>query len=189
MEEPQQLGINVDWVNYGAVSPVRDQGQCVASYAFAAVGAIEGISVIFFKNQVVYSVQEVIDCTFTYGNNGCQNGNMVNVYNWAANKGILQSTYPHRHQHLERLPLQGIRPELRHLIRSVQAKGLGQCHHWLHRTGQCYHRKTSLSRSRWTELPKLQDRNLLQLRYQSLLGCVVGGSHRSVLEAEELLGN
>ena len=30
----------VDWVKYGAVSPVKDQGSCTASYAFSAVAAL-----------------------------------------------------------------------------------------------------------------------------------------------------
>jgi len=30
----------VDWISYGAVSPVKNQGSCTASYAFSAVGAI-----------------------------------------------------------------------------------------------------------------------------------------------------
>lgn len=30
----------VDWVSYGAVSPVKYQGSCTATYAFSAVGAI-----------------------------------------------------------------------------------------------------------------------------------------------------
>lgn len=31
---------DVDWDSKGAVSPVRDQGGCSASYAFSAVAAI-----------------------------------------------------------------------------------------------------------------------------------------------------
>jgi C1A family cysteine protease len=44
-------GPTVDWVTYGAVSPVKNQGSCQATYAFSAVGALEGISVIFYKSQ------------------------------------------------------------------------------------------------------------------------------------------
>ena len=44
-------GPTIDWVSFGAVSPVKNQGSCTASYAFSAVGAIEGVSVIFFRNK------------------------------------------------------------------------------------------------------------------------------------------
>lgn len=46
-----KVSLNVDWVSYGAVSPVKNQGSCLASYAFSAVGGIEGISAIYFKQQ------------------------------------------------------------------------------------------------------------------------------------------
>jgi C1A family cysteine protease len=49
--------LNVDWVSYGAVSPVKDEGTCLANYGFSAIGAIEGLSVITYKNQQEYSVQ------------------------------------------------------------------------------------------------------------------------------------
>jgi cathepsin L len=69
------------------VSPVKDQGSCLASYAFSAVGAIEGISVIFYKTQMEYSVQQVVDCSSSYGNQGCQGGNMISTFNYVAAKG------------------------------------------------------------------------------------------------------
>lgn len=81
------VGLNVDWVSYGAVSPVKNQGSCTASYAFSAIGGIEGISVIFYKQQQEYSVQQVIDCSSSYGNAGCATGNMFNSYNYIAAKG------------------------------------------------------------------------------------------------------
>jgi cathepsin L len=84
----KSVGADVNWVSFGAVSPVKDQGQCTASYAFSAVGGIEGISVIYYRNQVEYSVQQVVDCSAGYGNNGCVSGNMVASFNYIAAKGI-----------------------------------------------------------------------------------------------------
>ncbi len=82
------VGLNVDWVSYGAVSPVKDEGQCKANYAFSAIGGIEGISVIFYKNQQEYSAQEIVDCTAAYGNQGCNGGTMVSSFNFIKAKGI-----------------------------------------------------------------------------------------------------
>ena len=89
-------GPTVDWVTYGAVSPVKNQGSCTASYAFSAVGAVEGVSVIFFKNQVEYSAQQLVDCSQSYGNSGCVTGNMVNSFNFIRDRGISTSAaYPY----------------------------------------------------------------------------------------------
>ena len=81
------LKLNVDWVSYGAVSPVKDEGQCKANWAFSAVGAIEGISMIFYRQQTEYSAQQLLDCSSSYGNNGCINGNMINSFNFIMTRG------------------------------------------------------------------------------------------------------
>jgi C1A family cysteine protease len=80
--------LNIDWVSYGAVSPVKNQGSCGATYAFSAIGGIEGISVIYYKQQQEYSVQQLVDCSQSYGNQGCSTGNMVNSYQYIASKGM-----------------------------------------------------------------------------------------------------
>jgi hypothetical protein len=86
----------VDWISYGAVSPVKNQGSCTASYAFSAVGAIEGVSVIYFKNQQEYSVQQVVDCSSGFGNNGCYNGRMDNTFQYVKSVGInTWASYPY----------------------------------------------------------------------------------------------
>ena len=85
--ETSSLKLNVDWVSYGAVSPVKNEGQCKANYAFSAVGAIEGISVIVYKQQSEYSAQEIVDCSSSYGNNGCISGTMDNSFNFIFTRG------------------------------------------------------------------------------------------------------
>ena len=78
----------IDWVGYGAVSPVMNQGQCTATYAFSAIGAVEGVSVIFYQKQIQYSVQQMVDCTQSYGNSGCASGTMEACFNFIKDKGI-----------------------------------------------------------------------------------------------------
>lgn len=96
-EEQEVNGPTIDWVSYGAVSPVKNQGACGATYAFSAVGAVEGVSVIFYKTQQEYSVQQVIDCSQGYGNAGCNTGNMENSFNYIRNVGLnTEAAYPYR---------------------------------------------------------------------------------------------
>lgn len=80
--------LNVDWITYGAVSPVKDEGQCKANYAFATAGGIEGVSVIVYHQQTEYSTQEIVDCSQSFGNNGCIGGNMANSYSFIRARGI-----------------------------------------------------------------------------------------------------
>lgn len=91
------VSISVDWVAAGAVSPVKDQGSCISTYAFSAVGAIEGISVIFSKIKVEYSVQQIIDCSSSYGNHGCSTGTMYSSFNYVTAKGTPLSTQASTH--------------------------------------------------------------------------------------------
>ena len=89
--------LNVDWITYGAVSPVKDEGQCKANYAFATAGGIEGVSVIVYHQQTEYSTQEIVDCSQSFGNNGCIGGNMANSYSFIRARGInTEQAYPYR---------------------------------------------------------------------------------------------
>ena len=86
------VDLNVDWVTYGAVSPVKNEGACKANYAFSAIGAIEALSVIIYHQQTEYSAQEIVDCSSSFGNNGCVSGNMVNSFNFILTRGTFPLT-------------------------------------------------------------------------------------------------
>ncbi|KAF1740429.1 hypothetical protein MXB_4184, partial [Myxobolus squamalis] len=76
------ISLDKDWRQNGVVSPVRHQSTCTACYAFNTVGAIESYFAILSGNLKELSVQEIVDCSVSYGNNGCIGGNPENVYQY-----------------------------------------------------------------------------------------------------------
>ncbi|XP_044742976.1 digestive cysteine proteinase 1 [Chrysoperla carnea] len=81
---PDQL----DWRLFGAVTPVKDQSICGSCWSFGTVGAIEGA--YFLKNGgnlVRLSQQALIDCSWGYGNNGCDGGEDFRAYQWMLKHG------------------------------------------------------------------------------------------------------
>jgi|JI6StandDraft_1071083.scaffolds.fasta_scaffold48353_1 hypothetical protein len=97
VEAPRQsvTGPTIDWEVAGMVTRVRNQGSCVASYAFSAVGAVESLSAIFYRSPQEFSAQQVVDCSSTYGNTGCSAGRMDNTFSYVTDRGIAYETdYP-----------------------------------------------------------------------------------------------
>ena len=77
----EQLPEQYDWRLYGAVTPVKDQSVCGSCWSFGTIGAIEGA--YFLKNGgnlVRLSQQALVDCSWGYGNNGCDGGEDWRVY-------------------------------------------------------------------------------------------------------------
>lgn len=70
----------VNWLKEGAVTYVKDQGYCGSGYAFAAIGSLESVNKINGSPLVEYSPQQLIDCSFAYGNMGCEQGLSVNAF-------------------------------------------------------------------------------------------------------------
>ncbi|KAK8950833.1 Vignain [Platanthera zijinensis] len=90
------LPVSVDWRKKGAVTPVKDQGQCGSCWAFSTVAAVEGINQIKTKKLVSLSEQNLIDCD-TEENQGCNGGLMSYAFEFIKNNGGITSeaAYPY----------------------------------------------------------------------------------------------
>jgi len=82
-EQVKARGAEIDWRNYGAVTYVKDQGQCGCCWAFSSTGSIEGQWVIAGNAQQVLSEQELVSCDTT--NQGCGGGVMDYAWEWLVN--------------------------------------------------------------------------------------------------------
>jgi len=82
-------GPSLNWITKGAVTPVKDQGQCGSCWAFSATGAIEGAVFVGGGSLTSVAEQQLVDCAGTEGNQGCNGGLMDYAFQYVIkNKGI-----------------------------------------------------------------------------------------------------
>lgn len=111
----------LDWRTKGAVTSVKNQLPCGkildlnptnsimfsklmclflflgSCYAFSAISALEGQIFINTGELVSLSAQEIVDCTKSYSNNGCDGGLILSVYQYVYDRNGLVSdeSYPY----------------------------------------------------------------------------------------------
>jgi len=88
------LDSEVDWRERGAVSPVKNQGECGSCWAFSATQALEGAEQISGGYLFYLAPQFLVDCDPI--DHGCQGGLMDYAFNFLETHKMMQEAdYPY----------------------------------------------------------------------------------------------
>lgn len=93
----KSLPAELNWARLGFVSPVKNQDECQGCYIFSAIAGLESAIMIKHKRTIILSEQEILDCSYGFGNRGCIGGQPAFVYDYIKKNGInLLMNYPYK---------------------------------------------------------------------------------------------
>jgi C1A family cysteine protease len=91
----EELADSVDWTTKGAVTPIKDQGQCGSCWSFGTTGGIEGSWQIATGSLKSLSEQQLVDCS-KFPNMGCSGGNPQIAVGFETKHNVCsEETYPY----------------------------------------------------------------------------------------------
>ncbi|KAH8410753.1 hypothetical protein KR222_004672, partial [Zaprionus bogoriensis] len=86
---------SIDWRAKGAVTPVKNQGNCGSCWAFSSIGTLEGRHFLATQQLVALSEQNLVDCSTENG--GCDGGWPATALQFIKNNGGVdtEASYPY----------------------------------------------------------------------------------------------
>jgi len=91
---------SIDWRTKGVVNPIKNQGRCGSCWAFSATSSVESLWAMAGNPLLDLSEQQLVDCSWDYGNMGCNGGLKTQAWLYVKTVGgqELQTDYPYTAQ-------------------------------------------------------------------------------------------